>query len=167
MADIILNTAKSRNIKVIDATHQEIEALFYLASKIIHRKDTMIMFKNFEISNNNKKIFNIATDMYADNNITIFYKEDWLTIPVKNINTLQVNRWIDETINNDGEICFLTCDICVKLYKSMGKCETCYKSICEECISNNFLKNHTTKCPYCKSYEFNISISSSGSKDPL
>lgn len=158
MADIILNIAKSRNLKVIDATHQEIEALFYLASKIIYRKDTMIIFKNFEISKVKKEIFNMATNMSADDNITIFYKEDWLTIPLKNITDLHINRWIDETINNNGEICFITCDICVKPHNSMGKCETCYKSICEDCIANNFVKNYTTKCPYCKSYDFKISI---------
>jgi hypothetical protein len=157
MANIIINVAKSHNIKVIDATHLDIENLFRLSTKIIYRDDTMIIFKNFQISKRRKQIFNKITDTTADNNITIFYKEDWITLPLDNINTITINRWIFETYNNNGNIHVSTCDICITNKYIMGKCAFCLKSICKDCIGNNFLKNNTKKCPFCKTYDFDIS----------
>ena len=157
MYQVIYDVAKSRNIKVIDSTHLDINSLAKLTVEIRHRNDIMILYKTFQKSKSEILIFNDIMSLDVSNNITIYFKADYMTMPTIYINALNINTFIDDTLS-DCEIQYCKCPICLNNCDTLERCLKCYKSICKDCLVDNLIKNNTKKCAFCKSYEFNIEV---------
>lgn len=154
--DIINNFCKSRNFKLIDISHLDIDGMLKMIEKTKFKYNVILLINIDKCSKKSKRVLEDIDQQKLDNVYQLIYNNKSLSLPHFEITDKILNRWVDE-LTEGNCICPICLEDCFIDNFDSVVCPVCMSMYCHKCLEE-YKKNECSVCRskvlYEKKYQY-------------